>query len=176
MAGAGFDARILIDLNQRAKSLLGRSAYAAPVVGALFRPLDMLTVTVDHRTCHASWAVITNSCHYGGGFRLSERTSIHQRGLEAILFKARTRVALVAMLMSLARGRLAAHIAQGEVEMLPCTRVRITSGSPVPVQLDGDVVGTTPLEIDAGSSHLHLIVPPANGSGDMPHREKLTFC
>ena len=167
MAGAGFDARILIDLNQRAKSLLGRSAYAAPVVGALFRPLDMLTVTVDHRTCHASWAVITNSCHYGGGFRLSERTSIHQRGLEAILFKARTRVALVAMLMSLARGRLAAHIAQGEVEMLPCTRVRITAVNPVPVQIDGDVVGTTPLEIDAGSSHLHLIVPPANGSVDM---------
>ena len=80
------------------------------------------------------------------------------------------------MLMSLARGRLAAHIAQGEVEMLPCTRVRITSGSPVPVQLDGDVVGTTPLEIDAGSSHLHLIVPPANGSGDNRTAEKLTFC
>jgi len=29
------------------------------------------------------------------------------------------------------------------------------------VQIDGDVVGTTPLEIDAGTSHLHLIVPPA---------------
>jgi diacylglycerol kinase family enzyme len=166
MAGAGFDARILIDLNQRAKSLLGRSAYAAPLVGALFRPLDTLTVTVDGRTCEAAWAVIANSRHYGGGFRLSERTSIHARGLEAILFKARTRAALVAMLMSLARGRLAQHIARSEVEMLPCTRVRITAAHSVPVQIDGDVVGTTPLEIDAGSSHLHLIVPPANGTGD----------
>jgi|EndMetStandDraft_5_1072996.scaffolds.fasta_scaffold64296_2 YegS/Rv2252/BmrU family lipid kinase len=161
MAGAGFDARILIDLNQRAKSLLGRSAYAAPLVGALFRPLDNLTIAVDGRACQANWAVITNSCHYGGGFVLSERTSIHQRGLEAILFKARSRVELISMLMSLARGRLAAHIAHGEVEMVTCTRVRITAGNPVPVQIDGDVVGTTPLEIDAGTSHLHLIVPPA---------------
>jgi diacylglycerol kinase family enzyme len=106
--------------------------------------------------------VITNSCHYGGGFRLSERTSIHQRGLEAILFKARTRVALVAMLMSLARGRLAAHIAHGEVEMLPCTQVRITAENPVPVQIDGDVVGSTPLTIEAGTSHIRLIVPPGS--------------
>jgi diacylglycerol kinase (ATP) len=166
MAGAGFDARILIDLNQRAKSLLGRSAYAAPLVGALFRPLDTLTVTVDGHRYEAAWAVITNSCHYGGGFKLSERTSIHARGLEAILFKARTRVALVAMLMSLARGRLAAHIAHGEVEMLPCSHVRISANGAVPVQIDGDVVGTTPLEIDAGSAHLHLIVPRAKSHGD----------
>ncbi|HEU4378753.1 MAG TPA: diacylglycerol kinase family protein [Hyphomicrobiaceae bacterium] len=162
MAGAGFDARILIDLNQRAKSLLGKVAYAAPLTGALLRPLDTLHVTVDGRTCQASWAVITNSCHYGGGFVLSKRTNIHARGLEAILFKARTRAALASMLMSLARGRLAAHIAHDEVEMLPCTRVRITAGTPIPVQIDGDVVGTTPLAIDAGSSHLHLIVPPSH--------------
>jgi len=172
MAGAGFDARILTDLNQRAKSLLGKIAYAAPLIGALFRPLDRLELTVDQRPCQASWAVISNSCHYGGGFVLTERTGIRQRGLEAILFKAKSRTALVSMLMSLARGRLAERVAQGDVEMLTCSHVTIATAKPVPVQIDGDVVGNTPLEIDAGTARVHLIVPPhggASGSSTVGH-------
>jgi diacylglycerol kinase (ATP) len=172
MAGAGFDARILTDLNQRAKNLLGKIAYAAPLIGALFRPLDRLDLTVDQRPCQASWAVISNSCHYGGGFVLTERTGIRQRGLEAILFKAKSRAALISMLMSLARGRLAERVAQGDVEMLTCSHVTIATSKPVPVQIDGDVVGSTPLEIDAGTARVHLIVPPhggASGSSTVGH-------
>ena len=71
MAGAGFDARILTDLNQRAKSLLGKIAYAGPLIGALFRPLDALDRHRRRPPCQASWAVISNACHYGGGFVLA---------------------------------------------------------------------------------------------------------
>jgi diacylglycerol kinase family enzyme len=165
MAGAGFDARVLTDLDQRTKSLVGKLAYAAPLLGGLFRPLDTLSVAVDGQTCQANWVVIANSCHYGGGFVLTERTGIHQRGLVAILFKARTRTALAGMLTSLARGRLEEHAARGHVEILPCSQATITSDTPVPVQIDGDVVGSTPLTIDAGSSHVRLIVPPGSPRG-----------
>ena len=161
MAGAGFDAHVLRRLDQRTKSLLGKLAYAAPLLGALFRPLDALTVTVDERVHHASWAVVANARHYGGGFVLAPRTGIDRRGLEVILFKAGTRTALLSLLMSLARGRLGerATAARGDVEMLACTRVTIATSAPVPVQIDGDVIGATPLEIDAGTAHVRLIVP-----------------
>jgi diacylglycerol kinase family enzyme len=43
--------------------------------------------------------------------------------------------------------------------MLPCARVTISSQHPVPVQIDGDVFGSTPLEIEAGSAEVRLIVP-----------------
>ena len=46
-----------------------------------------------------------------------------------------------------------------EVEMLSCARVRITAPHPVPTQVDGDVFGVTPVEIDAGSREVRLIVP-----------------
>jgi diacylglycerol kinase (ATP) len=163
MAGAGFDARVLRALDQRTKSLLGKIAYAAPLIGALFRPLDALTVTVDQTTHQDSWAVIANACHYGGGFVLAPRTAIHQRGLEAILFKAHSRTALLSLLMSLVRGRLGARAAARRgVEMHPCTHVTIATRGPVPVQIDGDVIGTTPLEIDAGTAYVQLIVPPGS--------------
>jgi YegS/Rv2252/BmrU family lipid kinase len=165
MAGAGFDARVVAALDQRLKSRLGRAAYAGPLLGAFIRDMDTLTLTIDGRRHEASWAVITNARHYGGRFVLTPRTGIHERGLEAILFKARSRADLLAQLMSLALGRLYAHAAKGgNVEMLPCSRVSISAHHPVPTQIDGDVAGTTPLEVEAGAEELQLIVPaPAGG-------------
>jgi len=51
--------------------------------------------------------------------------------------------------------------------MLPCSRVTITAHEPVPTQIDGDVFGTTPLDVDAGTAQVRLIVPgSATGSGN----------
>ena len=51
--------------------------------------------------------------------------------------------------------------------MLPCSRVTIAAHEPVPTQIDGDVFGTTPLEVDAGTAEVRLIVPgAATGSGN----------
>ena len=168
MVGAGFDARVLGALDQRLKSRVGKMAYAGPLLGALIRPVDTLNVTVDGHRHAASWVVIANARHYGGRFVLAPRTGIQERGLEAILFKARSRAVLAGQLMSLAVGRLGPRATQlGDVEMLPCSRVTITAHEPVPTQIDGDVFGTTPLEVDAGTAQVRLIVPgTATGSGN----------
>lgn len=160
MVSAGFDARVVGALDHRLKGLMGKAAYAGPVLGALSRPVDTLKVTVDGRACEASWAVIANARHYGGGFVMSPRTGILQRGLEAILFRPRSRSILVRQLVSLAMGRLEARAtAENDVEMIPCSRVTIASVTPVPTQIDGDVLGMTPLQVEAGADEIRLIVP-----------------
>jgi diacylglycerol kinase (ATP) len=164
MTGAGFDARVLRALDQRLKSRIGKLAYAPPVLGALARPLDHLDVRLDGEAHRATWAVISNACHYAGGFVLARRTGIRRRGLEAILFKANSPGALVGQLVSLAMGQLDSRAArQADVVMVSCSQASITSHRPVPTQLDGDVFGTTPLEVDAGSSEVGLIVPITDG-------------
>lgn len=112
MVGAGFDARVLSSLDQRLKSRVGKMAYAGPLLGALVRPADTLDVTIDgqHRT--ASWVVIANARHYGGRFVLAPHAGILERGLEAILFKSRSRTVLLGQLMSLAAGRQAHELAE----------------------------------------------------------------
>lgn len=168
MVGAGFDARVLSALDQRLKSRVGKMAYAGPLLGALIRPADTLSVTVDGQHHTASWAVIANARHYGGHFVLAPRAGILERGLEAILFKSRSRAVLLGQLMSLAAGRLEPRAAlRGDVEMLRCSRVSITAHDSVPTQIDGDVLGTTPLEVSAGTAELRLILPcPAGGDGN----------
>ncbi len=160
MAGAGFDARVIAALDHRLKSHVGKAAYAAPMIGALAHPVDTLTVTVDGTEHEASWAVIANVRHYGGNFVMARRTGISERGLQAILFKARNRGELVSQLMALAMGMLDERSARHrDVKMLPCLRARVTAHKPVPTQIDGDAFGSTPLDIEAGAADLHLIVP-----------------
>jgi diacylglycerol kinase (ATP) len=171
MVGAGFDARVLTGLDPRIKSRLGKVAYAGPVLGALTQPVDTLSVVVDGRHHEASWAVIANARHYGGRFVMAPRTAIQQRGLQAILFKARSRPVLIGQLMSLVVGRLDARAAShGDVAMLPCSRATVASHRPVPTQLDGDVFGTTPLEVEDHAGEVSLIVPKAQSpTGNSVH-------
>jgi diacylglycerol kinase (ATP) len=160
MTGAGFDARVLQALDWRLKNRVGKLAYAAPVLGALARPLDHLDVRLDGEEHRATWAIISKARHYAGGFVLARRADISRRGLEAILFKANSPGALLGQLVSLAMGQLGSRAArQADVVMVSCSQASITSQRPVPTQLDGDVFGTTPLEVDAGSSEVRLIVP-----------------
>jgi diacylglycerol kinase family enzyme len=152
MVGIGFDARVVGALDQRLKSYVGKAAYAGPLLGAIVRPADALAVTVDGQHHGASWAVIANARHYGGRFVLAPRTGIQERGLQAILFKTRSRATLLGQLVGLlATGRLEPGATRGrEVEMLPCSRVTVTAHHPVPIQIDGDVFGTTPVAARCG--------------------------
>jgi diacylglycerol kinase family enzyme len=160
MAGAGFDARVVGGLNHTLKGRIGKAAYTGPVLGALLQPLDTLSVTIDKRSYDASWVVIANARHYAGRLVLAPRTGIHQRGLEAVLFTARSRAVLLAQLLSLLRGRLHARAgSHGDVAMFQCSHVKISAPGPVPVQIDGDPFGVTPLEAQAGTDAIHLIVP-----------------
>ncbi len=160
MAGAGFDGRVIAALDHRLKSHVGKAAYAGPMLGALAHRVDTLTVSVDGVTREASWAVISNVQHYGGNFVMSRRTGIRERGLQAILFKAKNRTVLLGQLMALAMGTLDERSAShGDVEMLPCLKATVTAHKPVPTQIDGDAFGSTPLVIEAGSADLSLIVP-----------------
>jgi len=160
MVGAGFDARVLSMLDQNLKSRIGKVAYAGPLLRALVRPIDRLHVMVDGRSHTASWAVVANAMHYGGGFAMAPRAHIFERGLEAILFKATNPVVLLQQLMRLAAGQLEPHATDsGKVDMLRCSRVTVEAQERVPTQIDGDMFGTTPLEVDAGTTELRLIVP-----------------
>jgi diacylglycerol kinase (ATP) len=160
MAGAGFDGRVIAALDHRFKSYVGKAAYAGPILGALVRPMDMLTVILDGTRHEASWAVIANARHYGGRYVLAPHTGIQERGLQAVLFKARNRAVLVGQVLSLVMGKLGKRTAtHGDVAMLPCASATITAHHPVPTQIDGDPFGLTPIEIESGSAELRLIVP-----------------
>jgi diacylglycerol kinase family enzyme len=72
---------------------------------------------------------------------------------------------------SLVMGRLGERAAiQGDVAMLACTSATITARHPVPTQIDGDLLGHTPLQVESEAGELRLIVPgSAAPLGLAPH-------
>jgi len=161
MAGTGFDGRIIAALDLRLKQRVGKLAYAWPTVRALAERPDSLEVSIDNGPpVRAAWVVVANASRYAGAFAIAPRTSIERPGLQAILFTGE-RVARLRQLAALARGDLeaVASAANGTVTMLPCRTVAIRARQPVPVQLDGDPFGTTPLEVEAADVGVPLILP-----------------
>lgn len=156
MAGAGYDGAVVSALNFQLKRLIGRAAYGWPILAKLAKLGPSLRVDVDGETHEASWAVVTNARRYGGAFRLADECSIFDTGLTAVLFRPRSRVELAAQLVRLATGRLSR--APG-VSFLPGRTIRIESDISVPVQVEGESFGATPLLVSADDRTVSLLAP-----------------
>ena len=161
MAGAGFDGRVIEALSHAAKGRVGKLAYAGPILRALTVLPDVLDVRIDGVLHRASWVVATNARHYAGRFVIAPSTSVREAGLRAVLFSGAGRGELAASLLTLVAGRLGTC---RHVSVHACTRVEVSSQARVPVQVDGDAFGATPLVVQAeGGPRVSLIVPPGPG-------------
>jgi diacylglycerol kinase family enzyme len=161
MAGIGFDGRIIGDLDMRLKQRVGKLAYAGPTLRALARAPDVLEVAVDDaEPVQAAWVVVANAGRYAGAFMMAPGTSIERPELQAILF-AGTRADRLRQLAALARGHLEAEATRAgrTVAILPCRKVAVRARQPVPVQLDGDAFGATPVAIEATDIGVPMILP-----------------
>jgi YegS/Rv2252/BmrU family lipid kinase len=159
MAGAGFDGEVVGRLDGKLKRRLGKIAYALPILRALVTKPAELKVTVDGAVKSARWVVVANARHYGGSFVIARKADVREPGLHAVLLSRPHRWGTFGQLLALAAGRLE-H--SGGVEILPCRHVTIEAeeGMTAPVQIDGDVWGTTPLTIEWAKARLKMIVPP----------------
>jgi diacylglycerol kinase (ATP) len=162
MAGVGFDCRVIGLLDSDLKRRIGKLAYVWPVIRALLAGPDAVRVSVDGAEHSASWVVAAAARHYAGAFVLAPAARLDEPSLQVVLFKARGRWSMVRQLTDAALGRIA-H--RSDILHLPAISVEITSERPVPVQLDGEAFGATPVRILAGEATLQLIVPPASEIG-----------
>ena len=156
MAGAGFDARVLARLDTRWKRRLGKLAYVWPVLRELARTPVVFNAVIDGEHHRCSWLIIAKAARYGGPFLLTRRQSLEKAGFHAVIINARTRFALMGVIMAIALGRAERH---RDVRIIPCQRATIPWQPGIPIQLDGEMSGEAPLEIESTALPVHLIYP-----------------
>jgi diacylglycerol kinase (ATP) len=158
MAGVGFDAAIVNAVPNTLKRRLGSTSYAlVGVPSALRHESRPIRLTVDGAQRDASlyWLLLGNTRSYGGVLDITSDAKVDDGLLDAFFFEgagipwiASTAARLVTRRHENARGVSFQRIRTLEIA---------TPG--LPVQLDGEYVGETPITFEACSQTLDVLLP-----------------
>jgi diacylglycerol kinase (ATP) len=159
MTGIGFDARCVREVELRRDGPIRRATYLGATWRALrnYRP-PRLRVEVDGREFPGVFGqvIVGNALRYAGVVQLSRRSRLDDGELEIYLFRSGRPWSFA---RAFVRGMLDEMVGPG-VELVVGKRVRVSSeGEAVPFQIDGDLGGTTPVEIAIEPRRHRLVVP-----------------
>jgi YegS/Rv2252/BmrU family lipid kinase len=160
MAGVGFDATITSEVRSEEKRRLGALAYV--LLGlrtALYVRGARVQLTIDgiHVRRRALMVVVGNTQLYGGLVRITSRASIDDGLLDVVVLKGNGFLNGLAHTLAILRQRYTTPGLQ--IEYYRARRVQITARPALPIQIDGDTIGQTPMTFDVDSRALQALLP-----------------
>ena len=158
VAGVGFDAVVSRGANV-SRWPGNHLPYLASVAGALagWHNPEM-TVRIDNQpatTGHCRTVVVANGPFFGGGFHIVPGARPDDGRLDVAVIGDITHRELVRMVPALYRG---AHTAHPLYSHRPAASVAVASKPAMPVQLDGEVSGATPVTFTVVPAALRVVV------------------
>ncbi len=159
MAGIGFDAAVTAEVRAHEKRRLGVFAY-------IFRALDLarrfrgirMRIVVDGKALRtrALMVVLGNSQLYGGFLKITGRASLDDGLLDVCIIKGNTLRGVPLRILSILLRR---STLDPKIEYHRARSVRIETRLPLPVQVDGDHIGYTPMVFESVPGALRALLP-----------------
>lgn len=160
MAGVGFDAHVVHELSRVRKGPIRMASYLLPTALSVqaysYPPLDVWVDGKKVFDATPGFAMAGNVAEYGTGFPILSHARSDDGLLDVCCLPCRSQVELVELFLKVMAGE---HVGAEGVVYVHGQHVRIEAIEPVPVQLDGDEAGHTPIEIDLLPFRLPFIVP-----------------
>jgi diacylglycerol kinase family enzyme len=157
MAGAGVDAEIVHAVDPAHKARFGRFAYWAGGFAQALRRFGHFDVEVNGRTHQASFALTTRVRNYGGDLEIAREVSLLEPDFEVVLFRGGSGFRYLPYLGAILLRQLTAVPG---VTVLRTNKLRIKpADSIVRLQVDGELSGQAPVEIEIVPSALTLMMP-----------------
>ena len=158
MAGVGFDASIIQRVSSRLKRWSGAVAYAVPSIGRAFGHRSVsadLVVDDEALSTPLYWLLLGNTRNYGGVLNLTHLAKADDGLLDVLLLKhgGLPRLAWLALWALLKR-----HQNRDGVVYKKVSTVEVRTPG-LPVQIDGEYLGETPMTFGAAAGALKVIVP-----------------
>lgn len=161
MLSAGFDADVVHRFTRwrtagGAPRRAGRAAYVRPLAAALWSyPHAAITLTADGVVVDGSHCTVANLPDYALDMRLAPEARADDGLLDWTVLSRSGRVALAGYALAVARAR---HTQQAHVPVGRARKLTLRSAGPVPVQIDGDPWGFTPVEVEVMPAALSVVV------------------
>ena len=102
--------------------------------------------------------IVANGRWHGGGMQLAPEASQDDGLFDVVLIGDITKLDFATTSPKLYSG---AYLSHPKVELLRSARVRIEAAKPLPLEVDGEPIGTTPARFEVVPRALRLRVPPA---------------
>jgi diacylglycerol kinase (ATP) len=160
MAGVGFDAAVTAGVKPNEKKYLGAIAYVKQALQMIYQYQGShLTIYVDDKKVRGRvlMAVVGNSQLYGGVIKFTMNALVNDGLLDICIVQGRSMLKAPLRLMSIL---FRSHHLDDRIAYHRATQMRFLSRKPVPIQIDGDYLGTTPMRFEVVPKSLWVLVPP----------------
>lgn len=157
LAGVGLDAQVVKETSLTLKRNFGPLSYlisAAQI--ATRRPPRLLIESEDALTEEGSFVLVGNGRLYGGPFPFFKHAVIDDGLLDVLVFR---QIGYLDLLKYLQNVIFTSDITTREVEYFQTRRLRVSSTEEVPVELDGELAGTCPVEFRLEPRRLKVLAP-----------------
>jgi diacylglycerol kinase (ATP) len=159
LASAGMSGAIAKRANETSKALGGKISYlwATLAVFAGWQN-DVVEVAVDgeRRSGRMHDVIVANGRYLGGGMMICPEAQPDDGLFDVLLIGDLTKRDLMLTLPKTYRGT---HLPHPKAEVLRGARVEVDAAEPLPIELDGEQPGTTPVRFEVAPQALRLRVP-----------------
>jgi YegS/Rv2252/BmrU family lipid kinase len=159
VASAGMSGAIAKRANETSKALGGKASYlwATFAVFSGWEATEIEVVVDDvRRTGRMFDVVVANGRFFGGGLQICPEAQPDDGLFDVLTIGDVTKRDLVQTMPKMYRGT---HLPHPKAELLRGSSVTVTSETPLPIELDGEQPGTTPVTFEVAAAALRLRVP-----------------
>lgn len=163
VASAGMSGAIAKRANETTKALGGKASYLWAIFAVFsgWRASEIeITVDGERRSGLMFDVVVANGRFFGGGLEICPDAEPDDARFDVLTIGDVTRRDLVLTVPKMYRGT---HLPHPKAELLRGASVTVTSDTPLPIELDGEQPGTTPVTFEIVPQAFRLRVPPAAG-------------
>jgi diacylglycerol kinase (ATP) len=159
VGSAGMSGAVARRANSMSKALGGRTTFYYSLVREFVTWTNTdVTVTFDggERSGRMHDVIVANGRWHGGGMKLAPDARADDGLFDIVLIGDVTKLDFVTTSPKLYHG---GHVGHRRVEVVRSAAVAVTAAVPIPLELDGEVAGTTPAHFEIVSGALRLRSP-----------------
>jgi len=157
LAGVGLDAQVVKETSLTLKRNFGPLSYLISAAQIAARqPPRLFLESEDSSIKEGSFVLVGNGRLYGGPFPFFKHAIIDDGLFDVIVFKQLGYLEIIKYLQDVF---FSSEIRVPEIEYFQTRRLRVTSDSEVPVELDGELVGSCPVEFQLQERMLRVLAP-----------------
>jgi YegS/Rv2252/BmrU family lipid kinase len=157
LGGVGLDAQVLEETSLAFRRSFGPLSYLISAAQIAARQPPRLFVESENAPVdEGSFVLIGNGRLYGGPFPFFKHAVIDDGLFDVVVFKRLGYLEIIKYLQDVV---FSSQIRAPEVEYFQTQRLRLTSEQDVPVELDGELAGSCPVEFRIEKQALRVLAP-----------------